>query len=118
MEFSWISSCIYSNILLGLSRALLDGTLPLRYCSTRFARRVPFWTLPVPGHVAGFVAAEVQVARVDEVEVAGRDIHWVGGSGPGGKRVRLNRKNPSAPRGTIYAFSSTCLEEVALFWVH
>ena len=53
------------------SGALLAGTLPLRYCSTKFVRRIPFWTLPVPGHVA---------------------------------------TNPSTP--------STCLEEVALFWVY
>ena len=69
----------------GSSRALLAGTLPLRYCSTRFVRKVPFWTLPVPGHVAGLIAAEVQVAQVDEVEVARREIHWVSGSGPGRK---------------------------------
>ena len=48
----------------------LAGALPLRYCSTRFARYFPFWTLPVPGHVAGLITAEVQVAQVDEVEVA------------------------------------------------
>ena len=47
----------------------------------------------VPGHVAGLIAAEVQVAQVDEVEVASREIHWVSGSGPGRKRIRLNRKN-------------------------
>ena len=43
------------------------------------------------------IAAEVQVAQVDEVDVASREVHWVSGSGP--------------------ACSSTCLEEVALFWV-
>ena len=31
------------------SRALLDGTLPLRYCSAKFARRIPVWTSLVPG---------------------------------------------------------------------
>ena len=46
------------------SRALLAGTLPLRYCSARFARRVPFWTLPIPGHVAWLITAEVQVMRL------------------------------------------------------
>ena len=56
----------------GSSRALLAGTLPLRYCSARFARRIPFWTLPVPGHVAGLIAAEFEVAQVDEVEGGGR----------------------------------------------
>ena len=30
------------------SGALLPGTLPLWYCSARFACGVPFWTLPVP----------------------------------------------------------------------
>ena len=74
------------------SGALLAGTLPLRYCSTWFARKVPFWTLPVLGHVAGLVAVEVQVALVRDIEVARRDIHWVSGSGPGRKRIRLNRK--------------------------
>ena len=76
---------------------------------------VPFWTLPVPGDVAGLIAAEVRAVQVGEVEVAGRGIHWVGGSGPGRKRIRLNRKKPCTPRGTICACSSTCVEEVALF---
>ena len=74
------------------SGALFAGTLPLRYCSTRFACRVPFCTLPVPGHVARLIAAEGQAAPVGEVEVAGRDIHWICGSGLGRKRIRLNRK--------------------------
>ena len=50
--------------------------------------------MPVPGHVAGLIAAEVQAAQVDE-EVARRDIHWIRGSGPGRKRIRLNRKTPA-----------------------
>ena len=75
------------------SRALLAGTIPLRYCSAKFARRVPFWTLPVLGHVAGLITADVQVAQVDEVEVGSREIHWVSGSGSARKRIRLNRKN-------------------------
>ena len=56
------------------SGALLAGTLPLRYCSTRFARKVPFWTLTVPSHAAGLVAVEVQVALVRDVEVAGHSF--------------------------------------------
>ena len=77
------------------SRALLDGTLPLRYCSARFASEVPTWSSPVPGHVAGLIAAEIQVAQVDEVEVASREVHWVSGSGRGRKRIRSNRKTPA-----------------------
>ena len=73
-------------------RALLDGTLPLRYCSTKFAREVPFWTLPEIGHVAGLVTAEVEVADGGEAEVASHEVHWVSGSGPGGKRIRPKKK--------------------------
>ena len=37
-------------------RALLAGTLPLRYCAARFACRTPTWRLPVSGHVTRLVA--------------------------------------------------------------
>ena len=54
----------FFNELLGLfgypsgsARALLAGTLPLRYCTTRFASRIPTWRLPVSGHVAWLVTA-------------------------------------------------------------
>ena len=47
---------LYLDELLGLfryppgsGRALLAGTLPLRYCAARFAGRTPTWRLPVPG---------------------------------------------------------------------
>ena len=73
---------------------MLAGTRPLRYCSARFACKVPF-CLPVPGHVAGLVAANVLAARVTEAEVAKRDVHFVGDSCQGRKRMRLNRKNPA-----------------------
>ena len=68
------------------SGALLAGTLPLQYCSNKFACRVPFWTLPVPGHVVGLVTADIRAAQVDEAEVVGRCIFRVSGSGPGRKK--------------------------------
>ena len=77
------------------SGALLAGTLPLRYCSTRFGSRIPFWALPVPGHVAGLVTAEVQAVQV----WAGRCVYFVGISGPGRNRIRLNRKTTAHPVG-------------------
>ena len=40
----------------GSGRALLAGTLPLRYCAARFACKTPTWRLPVSGHVARLVA--------------------------------------------------------------
>ena len=86
------------NELLGLfryRRALLAGTLPLRYCAARFACKTPNWRLPVPGHVVDLVTAN----DGDGVEVladgARQEVHWVSVSGPGRKRIRLNRKNPA-----------------------
>ena len=37
----------------GSAGALLGGELPLRYCSGKFACRVPTWGLPARGHVQG-----------------------------------------------------------------
>ena len=74
------------------SGALLAGTLPLRYCSAKFASRTPFWALPVPGHVAGLITVEVQAAQVGEAEVVRRGVEFVGISGSGRKRFRPNRK--------------------------
>ena len=72
----------------GSSAALLAGTLPLRYCSFKFAARTPFWVLPVPGHVSGLLTLHDQVA-VGGVEVVSS------GSGSRRKRFRLNRKTPA-----------------------
>ena len=70
----------------GSGRALLAGTLPLRKSAARFACKTPTWRLPVPGHVVDLVTAGVVLC--------GRLLlHWVSGSGPGRKRIRLNRKN-------------------------
>ena len=38
-------------------RALLNGTLPLRYCAARFAESTPTWRLPVSGHVDRLIAS-------------------------------------------------------------
>ena len=79
----------------GSGRALLDGTLPLRYCSTRFACLTPSWRLPVPGSVGNLVAAYSDAGGRAAVDEVGRDVFWVSGSGPGRKRIRLNRKTPA-----------------------
>ena len=58
------ASELFLDELLGLfrypsrsGRALLDGTLPLRYCAVRFAHSTPTWRLPVSGQVSRLVAA-------------------------------------------------------------
>ena len=71
------------------------GTLPLWYCAARFACRTPTWRLPVSGHVAGLVTAVVEASGDAVVGGALQAVHWVSGSGPRRKRMRLNRKTPA-----------------------
>ena len=65
--------CQYACKVGGFSlySALLGGELPLRYCSGRFACRVPTWSVPARGHVQGLVP---EFASVGEVL---RDVHVV-----------------------------------------
>ena len=77
------------------SCALLAGSLHLMNCAALFSSKTPTWRLPVSGHVAGLVTAALRVAGSGRDEDASREVHWVSGSGPGRKRIRLNRKNPA-----------------------
>ena len=79
----------------GSGRALLAGTLALRYCAARFACTTRTWRLPVSGHVVDLVTASVDAVREAIVDGAGQEVHWVSGSGPGRKRIRLNRITPA-----------------------
>ena len=93
----------------------------LEYCAVRFPSRVPTWRLPVSGHAAGLVTAEGGVAEAAGVEVGGGEEGggWLlgCGSGPGRKRIRLNRKKPCTPRGSVsHSMSATCVEEIASCW--
>ena len=74
------------------ARALLAGTLPLRYCAARFASRTPIWLLPVSGHDASLVTAGSRIVQEAVADGANREVHWVSCSGPGRKRIRLDRK--------------------------
>ena len=110
------ASELFLNELLGLfryppgsGRALLAGTLPLRYCAARFACRTTTWRLPVSGRVVDLVTACVGVVREDIVAGGDQEVHWVSGSGPG----RTKQKNSCTPRWVCGSISSTCLEEVA-----
>ena len=95
----------------GSARALLAGTLPLRNCATRFANRAPIWRLPMPGYVARLVAVNPGVVQEVVAEGVGREVHWVSGSGPGRKRIRLSRKTPCTSRRFSASISSTGMEE-------
>ena len=71
--------------------ALQESVLPLRYCATRFASRVPTWPLPRWGHVADPVTEggeEVGIVHVApcpdivadvDVGTGGAGGNWAGG---------------------------------------
>ena len=101
------ASELFLNELLGLFRyppgswrALLAGTLPLRCCAARFACRTT-WRLPVSRHVVDLVAANVGAVRGAFVDGAAQEVLWVSSSGPGRKRIRLNRKTPAHLVGSM-----------------
>ena len=102
------ASELFLNELLGLlryppgsGRALPAGTLPLRYCAARIANRTPTWRLPVFGHVVDLVAAAAGVVQETLADGDRQEVHWVSGSGPGRKRIRLNRKTPAHLAGFV-----------------
>ena len=106
--------------------ALLEGTLPLRYCAVKFACRVPTWRLPTCGHVAGLVTENDEEVGAVHVAPCGHASSSVGvldrGAGAGGfelsgrrfKKVRLSRRTPASLvcQGALGgSASSPCLEE-------
>ena len=77
---------------------LLARTLPLRYYSESFARRIPTWRLPENGNVASFRASGDLVRGGPSALSAALGCAGVclaRGSGGGVKRVRLYRKTPA-----------------------
>ena len=77
---------------------LLAGTLPLRYYSESFARRVPTWRLPGSGNIASFLASGELVRggpSALSAALGGASVCLASGSGGGVKRVRLYRKTPA-----------------------
>ena len=55
-----------------------------------------YLSLPMPGHVAALVHAGVGSATDGEAQMGDEGVHWVGSSGPGRKRTRLDRKKQQA----------------------
>ena len=96
------ASVLFLDELLGLfrypsrsGRALLNGTLPLRYCVVRFAHSTPTWRLPVSCQVRCLVAAYPDIAGGLGDKVVDLSVFRGYRSGSGGKRFRLNRKTPA-----------------------
>ena len=101
----------------GSAAALLAGDLPLRYCNTRFAWKLPTWRLPDRGRVRDLVADSVDDARFLGRDRLGGDSFPppVGRAGDsfddrvlgGVKRIRLNRKHQHTLQdlGTLRVFS-------------
>ena len=115
------ASELFLDELLGLfryparsGRALLNGTLPLRYCADRFAHCIPTWRLPVSGQVCRLVAAYPGVSgALDDDGLACR-VPLACRLHPVRKRFRLNS---CTSRGCIGAISTTGMEEVGFSWV-
>ena len=57
--------------------------------------------MPVSGHVVDLLIAAGDVGREDVADGALKTVHWVSGSGPGRKRIRLNRKTPAHLAGLM-----------------
>ena len=79
----------------GSGRALLAGTLLLRYCFDRFACRTPIWRLPAFGGVGDLVTATIADRHEFVPAAASREVFGVRNSGVRRKRIRLNRKTPA-----------------------
>ena len=86
------------GIQLASGSSLLAGTLPLRYFSENFARKIPTWRLPGDGSVDGFLASGGLVrggSGALSAALGGAGFCLDSGSGGGVKRVRLYRKTPA-----------------------
>ena len=81
--------------LVGSGRALLAGTLLLRYCFGQFACGTPTWRLPAFGAVQSLVAANLADRRDVVPAAAPRVVFGVRNSGLRRKRIRLSRKPPA-----------------------
>ena len=94
----------------GSASVLLGGELSLRYCSHRFACRVPTRGLPSHGHVWGLVTKSASFqdmlrgSRVGRAWLPGFFRAWVSGGSRtfrAVKRVRLHRKTPAHLTGYV-----------------
>ena len=91
--------------------ALLEGTLPLRYCAGGFAGRIPTWRLPAGGHAAGPVTEggeEVGIMRVEHCSRAvllgfdcGGRVDWISGVWWRREKSPTKQKNSCTPREII-----------------
>ena len=66
-----------------------------------FACRTPTWRLPVPGRVVDLVTASVGAVQEAIADSVCQEVHRVSGSGPGRKRIRLNRKTAAHLAGLV-----------------
>ena len=95
LSFSWMSFLSLFRYPPRSGRALLNGTLPLRYCAARFAHSTSTWRLPASGQVSRLVVAYPESAGDYSGEVLALGVPLVCGSSPIRKRFRLNRKAPA-----------------------
>ena len=67
------SVAFLNELLVRSASALLDGTLPLRYCAARFACKFPTWRLHRGGDVADLVTEVGENVGIDHLMVSGHE---------------------------------------------
>ena len=72
--------------LFGSGRALLAGTLPLRYCAARFGCRTPLGSFQFLVVLLIWLLLMMVLWREDLADGACQEVGWVSGSGPGRKK--------------------------------
>ena len=75
-RLSWMSCHSFFSTLLGLPMRCLLVHFPSGTAPHRFASKVPTWRLPVSGHAASLVTAELGVVNGGGVEVGDGEVHW------------------------------------------
>ena len=85
-------------------------------CCSFWLVRPLTWRLPVYGGVVDLVAAGSRVVLEAVADGACREVHWVSGSGPGRKRIRLNRKLPAHLAGLVVQSRPRVMRRGCVMW--
>ena len=108
------SSVAFLNELLNLFKypsrsalALLNGTLPLRYCAARFASKIPLGDCLLEVMLLTLLLKVVRRWALFRLSLVGVELTGLAGWVGGGRRVRLNRKTPAHLVGRFFLGSQS-----------
>ena len=95
LSFSWMSFRFSSVIHLVLDELCLLALFPFGIVLLVLLVGSSLGGLPVPGCVVDLVTAGVRAVQKVVADGGCQEVFWVRSSGPGRKRIRLNRKPPA-----------------------